>query len=148
MAYKGFVDGFTPESATTVIVRQSGKKQDRVLLPYRSNKRNMARAWCCGCKRKSEETGGPLSLRSIQDGEDFDLLIAALARDQATIVDTVESVFHIPSKLSTSNGIEAYDYEVKYAEKFQVVWGGLLMNTGRNLMGAGKDGLKVLVPQR
>jgi CRISPR system Cascade subunit CasA len=57
-----------------------------------------------------------LSLNAIQEGEECDLIVAALARNKATIVDTIESVFHIPASLRTSNGTATYEGEVKIAE--------------------------------
>ena len=45
-----------------------------------------------------------------------DVIVGALARDQANIVDTVESVFSVPSQLTTPVGVSAYEAEVKTAE--------------------------------
>jgi CRISPR system Cascade subunit CasA len=68
-------------------------------------------------KRTSEGNGGPLSLRAIQDGQGCDLIVGALARDQANIVDTAESVFRIPARLSSPEGVSAYESEVKSADE-------------------------------
>jgi CRISPR system Cascade subunit CasA len=57
-----------------------------------------------------------LSLRAIQDGQDCDLIVGALSRDKATIVDTIESVFHIPLQLLSLDGTASYEAEVKNAE--------------------------------
>jgi CRISPR system Cascade subunit CasA len=116
LIYPSFTDGFPTEPTATVVIRQRGKKEERVLLSYRPAKALWRELASVVVKRTSEGLGGPLSLRAIQDGEKCDLIIAALARDQATIVDTIESVFHIPSCLRSSGGTATYEAEVKYTE--------------------------------
>ncbi len=116
LVYPTFTDGFPPEPSATVVVRQNGKKEERALLSYRPAKSLWRELAAIAVKRSAEGTGGPLSLRAIQDGEDCDLVVAALARDQATIVDTAESVFHIPARLRTPEGVEIYQSEVKKSE--------------------------------
>jgi len=116
LVYPPFTDGFPPEPTATVVVRQNGKKEERAVLSYRPTKALWREIAAVVVKRSAEGPGGPLSLRAIQDGEECDLVVAALARDQATIVDTVESVFHIPSRLRSTEGTAAYESEVKTAE--------------------------------
>jgi CRISPR system Cascade subunit CasA len=114
--YPPFTDGFPSEPTATVVIRKNGKKEERALLSYRPAKAFWRELAAIVVKRSAEGDGGPMSLRAIQDGDECDLIVAALARDQATIVDTAESVFHIPSRLRSVEGTGAYEAEVKIAE--------------------------------
>lgn len=115
-AYPPFTDGFPPEPTATVVIRKNGKKEERALLSYRPAKAFWRELAAVVVKRSAEGIGGPMSLRAMQDGDECDLLVVALARVQATIVDTAESVFHISSRLRSVEGAVAYEAEVKIAE--------------------------------
>lgn len=114
--YPPFTDGFPPEPTATVVIRKNGKKEERVLLSYRPAKAFWRELTAVVVKRSAEGVGGPMFLRTIQDGDECDLVVAALARNQATIVDMAESVFHIPSRLRSVEGTVSYEGEVKIAE--------------------------------
>lgn len=116
LVYPTFIDGFPPEPTATVVIRKKGKGEERALLSYRPDKAIWRQLEAIVVKRKADTPGGPLSLRAIQDGEDCDLVVAALARDQASIVDTQESVFRAPSRLRSAEGTAIYASEVKTAE--------------------------------
>ena len=65
------------------------------------------------------KAGGALTLANIPDNENLDLWVGALLihpRKTAEVLDTVESVFHIPAKLRTDSGRAAYTKEVEWAE--------------------------------
>jgi CRISPR system Cascade subunit CasA len=117
LVYQTFADGFPPEPTATVVIRKNDGKQDRAILAFRPSKALWRELHAIVVKRRVDGAGGPLALRSIPDEEDCDLLVAAVARDQATIVDTVESVFHVPSKLRSEQGTVIYESEVKTAEE-------------------------------
>lgn len=117
LVYSPFTDGFPPEPTATVIIRQNGKKQERAVLSYKPSKAVWRELAALVVKRKADNSGGALSLWAIQDGAGYDLVVSALARDQAMIVDTVESVFNIPANLEQAEGIEAYETEVGFSEK-------------------------------
>lgn len=116
LVYPPFAEGFPPEPTATVIIKENGANEERAILSYRPAKALWRELSAIVVKRKAEGTGGPLCLQALQDGEGCDLVVAALARDQATIVDTTESVFHIPSRLRTPLGTTTYEAEVKTAE--------------------------------
>ena len=116
LIYPSYINGFPAEPTATIIIKQKDKKEERAVLSYRPDKAFWRELAAVVVKRKAEGSGGPLSLRNIQDGENCDLIVAALARDKATIVDTAESVFHIPSQLLSYNGMASYESEVKKAE--------------------------------
>lgn len=118
LVYPSFSDGYTPEPTATVVIIKKKDKEERALLSFRPAKALWRELAAVIAKRKSEGLGGPLSLRAIQDGDDCDLIVAALARvpGQATIVDTIEAVFHIPSQLRSPDGTVTYETEVKKAD--------------------------------
>lgn len=116
LTYTSFASGFPQEPTATVIIRKKAQTEERGLLSYQPSKSLWRELASLVVKRNAEGTGGPLSLRAIQDGDDCDLQVAAFARDKATIVDTAESVFHIPSKLLTLEGTVVYEAETRRAE--------------------------------
>jgi CRISPR system Cascade subunit CasA len=116
LVYPTHSDGFPPEPTATVIIRKNGEREERAVLSFRPSKALWRELHAIIVRRRSDGLGGPLALRAIQDDRDCDLVVAALARDQATILDTIESVFHIPSKLRSPQGTVAYEEEVKTAE--------------------------------
>jgi CRISPR system Cascade subunit CasA len=117
LAYPTFTDGFPQEPTATVIVRRSAKKEERVILSYRPSKALWRELGAVIVKRNAEGNGGPLSLRAVQDGQGCDLIVGALARDQANIVDIAESVFRVPARLSSPEGASAYESEVRIADE-------------------------------
>lgn len=61
--------------------------------------------------------GGPAAIENQPQSENYDLHILALKRNQATILDTVESVLHVPDFFSSSEACRmAYSNGVKSAE--------------------------------
>lgn len=116
LIYPAFTDGFPPESTATVVTRKNGDSEERAILSYRPSKAVWRELAAIAVKRKSDGAGGPLSLRAIQDGKDCDLMVSAMARNKATIVDMVESVFHIPTQLFCEDGHVAYESEVGVSE--------------------------------
>jgi len=114
--YPTFTDGFPQEPSATVVLRQNDDKQERAILSYRPSKALWRELAAVVVKRRAGGPSGPMSLNAIQEGKECELVVAALARDKATIIDTVESVFHIPARLLTSVGNVAYEEEVKSAE--------------------------------
>lgn len=69
--------------------------------------------------RRQAETGGALSLNYVSNNNALDIWVGALLIDQkktAEVLDTVESVFHIPSRMHTDDGRAAYSAEVRWAE--------------------------------
>ncbi len=60
--------------------------------------------------------GGPLVLGELPDGASFDLWVGALMTDKASILDTVEGVYHVPARMLSDAGRRAYEGEVKESE--------------------------------
>jgi CRISPR system Cascade subunit CasA len=116
LEYPPYSNGFPPEPSATVLIRKIAKKEERILLSYRPSRALWRELSAVVTKRAANGLGGPLSLCALQEGEECDLVVSALARDQATIVDTSESVFHIPAKLLSADGHIIYEEEVRNAE--------------------------------
>ena len=116
LVYPSFADGFAPEPTATVVIRTKDKKQERALLSYRPSRALWRELGAIVVRRSGDGMGGPLSLKALQEGQACDLVVVALARDQATIVDTTESVFHIPPRLRSEEGVGTYTREIQVAE--------------------------------
>lgn len=118
LVYPTFQDGFFQEPTATVVIRKSKNKEERALLSYRPDKAYWRELSAILVKKNSTEgcnAAGPLAIAMYGLQKDIDLLVCALARNQATIVDTKESTFHIPSKLSEN--LSVFDNEVDYADR-------------------------------
>ncbi len=116
LAYPTFADGFSPEPSATVVIREKQNKQERMLLSFRPTKAVWRELGAIVVKRNAQDNGGPLALNFIPDDQPCDIIVAALARNKATILDTSESVFHIPAQLRSSEGNTVYEFEVRNAE--------------------------------
>jgi CRISPR system Cascade subunit CasA len=61
--------------------------------------------------------GGPVALLNIPQDEGFDLWVGGLvAAGNGKLVDTTESVFHIPAAMLTETSQRVYEYGVRHAE--------------------------------
>ena len=116
LAFPSFADGFPAEPTATVVVRNIGKKEVQALLSFNPSKAFWRQLSAMVVKRQAGQPGGPLALNALQEGEPCDLVVSALARDQATIVETAESVFHVPGTLARPEGAQLYEEEVRVAE--------------------------------
>ena len=116
LIYPSFTDGFPQEPSATVVIKITGKKEERALLSYKPSKSIWRELASLVTKRRADGIGGPLSLKALLDSSSTDLIVSALARDQATIIDTSESVFHISNTLLNIEGSIVYETEVKNAE--------------------------------
>jgi CRISPR system Cascade subunit CasA len=67
-------------------------------------------------RRKAGTIGGALTLAGMSDTQSFDLWVGALLSDKASILDTVESVCHVPARMLTDAGRAEYEQEVQSAE--------------------------------
>lgn len=148
LSYATITDGFPPEPTAVVVVRTKNKKQERALLSYRPGRSLWRELPALLVKRSGEGVGGPLVLRSLTEGEDCDLVVSALARDQATILDTFESVYHIPNRLRSSEGILLYQNEVKAAENLATRLGWAIEDYRKTMDGAWEGRLKGAGPSK
>jgi CRISPR system Cascade subunit CasA len=105
---------FTQEPSATIIEN----KKEKYLLGSKPGKAIWRELAAILVKRSktNNNLGGPLSLLSLSNDEDCDIIICALVRDLASIEDTIESVYHIPSKLRSDKGQNTYQLEVKFSK--------------------------------
>ncbi len=115
LVYPTYADGFPQEPTATVSINHVKGEETRNLLSFRPD-RALWRELGALMVKRAPDNGGPLCLSAIPKGESFDLLIAALGRNQAKILDTVESVFHIPANMFTVKGRRLYEAGVAYSE--------------------------------
>lgn len=117
--YPAFADGFPPEPTATIVLKSGGvekKKDARMYLAYHTTKAVWRELTALLLKRENQEDGRCLVLRNLTEGEQFDLVVVGVARDQAEILDHTESVFHIQSGLTRNAGALLYEAEVVFAE--------------------------------
>lgn len=139
-------DKFPQEITAVVVLRIKDKKQERILLSHRPGRGFWRELGAIVVKRNAEGIGGPLSLHSLGEGDACDLIVSALARDQATIVDTTESVYHIPARLRSQEGLSAYNAGVEEAEDLSRRLGWAVEDYRRTLDGGWEGRLKSAGP--
>lgn len=103
------------EASATEVIRNDGRK-----LLSAGAKAIWRELSALTVSHRQGEAGGALTLANIPDNEDFDLWVGALLidpRKTAEVLDTVESVFHIPANMRTDHGRAAYAAEVEWADK-------------------------------
>lgn len=110
--YPGFFDGFPAEPTATVIAGKEARK----LLAYRPSRALWRELGSLIVRRDATGVGGPLCLSMAGDNTGLDLIVSAFARDQASIVDVAEAVFHVSPAIQTPMGVETYTAEALYAE--------------------------------
>jgi CRISPR system Cascade subunit CasA len=116
--YPSFRDDFPQEPTATAVVRNINKKEERVLLAFRPDKGAWRELPALLVKRAEEKTsiGGSWSINFLHRDTDCDLIVSGLAKDRASIIDTSESVYHIPSSLRSPTGLDAYEHQIFFAE--------------------------------
>ncbi len=143
LPYPPFTDGFPAEPTAVVVVRTTkDKKPERGLLSYRPGRALWRELAAMVVKRSAEGVGGPLSLLSMGESDSCDLIVAALARDQATIVDTTESVYSVSPQLRSTNGRGVYEAEAREAEALEKRLGWAIEDYRRTLDGGWEGRLK------
>ena len=133
---------FYPDIFSTVIL----KKEERVLLSARPDSSIWRELHCLITLKKNsmESSRGSICLLNMPEDDDCDIVVNALVTDPqkaADIVDTVESVFHIPSRLRTPEGTAAYEEEVKIGEKLAIRLGDAVEVYREQIDGAWKKRL-------
>jgi CRISPR system Cascade subunit CasA len=114
--YLSYAKGAPPENTAIIVANTKGKKTERRLLSYHPGNAIWRELAAMIVKRNAEGDGGPLSLNSLGEGDACDLIVSAMARDQATILDTAESVHHISFRLRSNDGRSVYQAEIQKAE--------------------------------
>jgi len=118
LSYRSFnsENQFPPETTATIVLHKKDKKQEYSLLAYRPNKSPWREIAAILVKRTAGSAGGPLFLSNVIAEKSIDIHTVAMAREQASAVDFIESVYHLPSQLFEDDGRNSYENETKSAE--------------------------------
>lgn len=112
---------FPAEFSATVIVRKGKNKEEQTLLGIQSGRAIWRQLHALTVKRHNG-IGGCIALTHCDDSDaslGTDIVVDGFVRNQAKVVDTVESVFHVPGIMLRDMGHTTYEKEVKRAEEME-----------------------------
>jgi CRISPR system Cascade subunit CasA len=112
IAYTSYKDGGMRAPSATEVAKKDGS--GRTLLGVRS--RALWRELHALTLARHNDVGGALTLLNVRNEAAFDYWVGAFLTNKATVLDTVESVFHVPAQMLGEQGYNAYDGGVQYAE--------------------------------
>lgn len=108
------------ESTATVVARTIKDQPQRVVLRASLDRSPWRELHSLTVKTISQNTnGGPLALQNISGDQPFDLWVGGLVADQAKLLDTLESVFHVPAAMLTDPGQQIYEDGVGLAQDLE-----------------------------
>jgi len=109
------------EPTATVVVRHIKDQPTRILLRASLGRAPWRELHSLTVKAISQTSnGGPLTLReNVSDDQPFDLWVGGLVADQAKLLDTVESVFHVPAAMLTDSVQRTYEAGVKHTASIE-----------------------------
>lgn len=116
-------DNFFPaEPSATVLIRKRKDKEEKTLLAYRPDKAVWRELHSIAVRRAGMEDdavkpGGPQALMNVRSDSVCDLVTVALARDQADILNALESVYPLNPALLEPEGRLEYEAGVREAEE-------------------------------
>ncbi|MCH5277630.1 MAG: type I-E CRISPR-associated protein Cse1/CasA [Desulfovibrionaceae bacterium] len=142
LTYPTFSKGeFPPEPSAAVVVRK-GKKdaEELTVLGVQPGKALWRQLHALTVRRAAENPGGCLALAHVDDAEGADLVVGGLARDQASVIDAVESVFHVPAAMLREEGHDLYEHEVRKAEEVDGALGSAMKDWSAVLDGGHRSG--------
>lgn len=122
-AFSSVNQDFPPEPSASVVIVNTGKKntQGYTVVGVQPGKALWRELQALTVRRTAGGAGSCLALTHVDDGDDkgVDLVAGGLARDQANILDMVESVFHVPAPMLRTEGHQFYATEVQVAENVE-----------------------------
>lgn len=105
------------EPTSTVVVRTIKGKPDRTVLRSSLDRAPWRELHSLTVKTVSQNSnGGPMALQNVLANQEFDLWVGGLVADQAKLLDSVESVLHIPAAMLTEPSQKAYEQGVTFAK--------------------------------
>jgi CRISPR system Cascade subunit CasA len=108
------------ESTATVVIRTVKGQSQRSIVRASLERAPWRELHSLTVKTISQNTnGGPLALQNLAGDTPFDLWVGGLAADQAKLLDTVESVFHVPAAMLTDAGQRTYEEGVRLAQDIE-----------------------------
>lgn len=107
------------EPTATVVTHKRNGQPCRVLLSASLERAPWRELYALMAKAISHDSiGGPLALQQLPDGS-FDLWVGGLVANKAKLLDSIESVFHVPASMQSASGQLAYEQEVHAAEEIE-----------------------------
>lgn len=143
LTYPAF-DNFPEEVSATVVVNRDGTERKLLRADTKAIWRELS---ALTVSRKQNKIGGALVLGNVPGNAAFDLWVGALLTNKATILDTAESVFHIPANMRTDNGRAAYAGEVQWAENIAGKLGWAVETYRKESDGGWEGRLEMTKPQ-
>ncbi len=117
LEFASYADGWREPSATIVARTEKGQ-QKRVVLSASVDKAVWRKLHALTVKAIGQRPGGPLALQNISENEAFDLWVGGLvAEGNGKLLDSTESVFHVPAPMLGGNGQLGYEAGVEHAER-------------------------------
>jgi CRISPR system Cascade subunit CasA len=115
--YPDYREGWREPSAT-IVTRTVKKQPTRVTLPADIQKntwRELHALTVIGVDKNTN--GGPAALQNLAEEEAFDMWVGGLvAQGNGKLVDTTESVFHVPAAMLGDTSQHVYEQGVRWAE--------------------------------
>jgi CRISPR system Cascade subunit CasA len=119
LKYPSYSKGGWREPTATVVVRTRGGEETREVLKASGEKAPWRELAAVVVKAVSQgEPGGPAALHNIREDSDFDLWVGTLLSDRSKLVDTIESVFHVPAGMLAEPCQRCYEKGVRFAEEW------------------------------
>jgi len=116
LTYAGFPAWREP--AATIIIKREVGKEERQTLKLSATKGIWREVPAISVLDRTgrEPGGGPLSLKNLEQGQSCDLWVGGLIAAKAKLIDTVESIFHLPAAMFQDAGRQPYQDGVRLAE--------------------------------
>lgn len=143
LAYPVF-ESFSAEVSATVVVSHDGTERKLLGAATKAIWRELS---ALTVSHKQDKVGGALVLGNVPGNAAFDIWVGALLTNKATILDTAESVFHIPANMRADNGRAAYAGEVQWAENIAGKLGWAVETYRKESDGGWEGRLEMTKPQ-
>lgn len=119
LEYGSYTDGWREPSAT-IVTRPVRGQPARVVLRASVEKAVWRELHALTVKAVGQSPGGPAALQNVSHDEAaFDLWVGGLVADKAKLVDTTESVFHIPAAMLQDTSQMVYERGVQLANTWE-----------------------------
>lgn len=115
LEYPSYDDGWREPSAT-IVSRTMKEQPTRAVLAASIEKAAWRELHALTVKTVGQNPGGAAALKNISDDEAFDLWVGGLVANKAKLVDTTDSVFHIPAAMLGETSQRVYENGVRHAE--------------------------------
>jgi CRISPR system Cascade subunit CasA len=116
LEYQPYAESGWREPTATVVIRKISGQPKRMLLPASTETATWRELHALTVKAVGQNPGGPAALQHLSGEEAFDLWVGGLVAKKAKLVDTTESVFHVPAAMLTEPSQRVYESGVRLAE--------------------------------